>query len=166
MSNKLVPLFASLTHGVYVIGVAAGERKNAFTAAWLMQTSFDPPMLALSINPLHSSYRLLKAGSGFTVNVLDRGQRNLAVHFAKPMASNKLASISWRGSGCGAPILDQAMAWFECEQTDEFPSGDHVLVLGRVVNGGLLSETSSPMNYREMSGADSTASLLAKGFNP
>jgi len=49
MSVSLAPLFASLTHGVYVIGVAAEGRENAFTAAWVMQASFQPPMLALGI---------------------------------------------------------------------------------------------------------------------
>ncbi len=164
MSAKLEPLFSTLTHGVYVIGVAAGEHRNAFTAAWVMQTSFAPPMLALSINPLHASYALLKAGRSFTVNVLGSEQRELALHFAKPMTSGKLASVRWRGAGCGAPILDEAMAWFECEMAGEHPSGDHVLVVGRVVNGGLLKEEPSPMNYLEMSGADSTATLLPENF--
>ena len=33
MSEKLLPLFGNLTHGVYVIGVFAMGKKNAFTAA-------------------------------------------------------------------------------------------------------------------------------------
>jgi len=51
-------LFKRLTQGVYVVGVAHGEKRNAFTAAWIMQVSFDPLLLALSINPQHSSYQL------------------------------------------------------------------------------------------------------------
>ena len=45
-----------------MVGVAHGEVRNAFTAAWVMQVSFDPLLLALSINPHHSSYGLLKEG--------------------------------------------------------------------------------------------------------
>ncbi len=166
MSGKLAPLFACLTHGVYVIGVSAEGRKNAFTAAWVMQASFNPPMLALSINPLHSSFALLKAGGGFTVNVLKSGQRELALHFGKPMAANKLDAISWREAGNGAPIFDEAMAWFECELAGEMPSGDHVLVLGEVTDGGLAEECAAPMDYREMHGTDATAALLPDGFRP
>ena len=65
-------LFRRLTTGVYVIGVAAGERRNAFTAAWLTPVSFDPLLLALSVNPEHFSYPLLVGGGGFVVNVLRR----------------------------------------------------------------------------------------------
>ena len=57
-----------------MVGVAHGEVCNAFTAAWVMQVSFDPLLLALSINPQHSSYGLLKEGRAFSVNVLKKGQ--------------------------------------------------------------------------------------------
>ena len=60
MTSSIAALFRTLTQGVYVVGVAHGDKRNAFTAAWVMQVSFDPPLLALSINPTHSSYRLLK----------------------------------------------------------------------------------------------------------
>ena len=62
MSGPIAALFKRLTQGVYVVGVAHGEVRHAFTAAWVMQVSFDPLLLALSINPRHSSYRLLKEG--------------------------------------------------------------------------------------------------------
>ena len=54
MSGSVAALFQRLTQGVYVVGVAHGEVRNAFTAAWVMQVSFDPLLLALSINPLPS----------------------------------------------------------------------------------------------------------------
>ena len=166
MSESLIPLFASLSHGVYVIGVAASGRENAFTAAWVMQTSFQPPMLALSINPLHSSYALLKAGGGFTVNVLQRGQRELALHFGLPQSASKLASVAWRPSRSGAPILDQAMAWFECELDGECASGDHVLVVGRVIYCGLLDAAAMPLDYREMSETESAKNLQPERLTP
>src|SRR4029453_12484659 len=55
MSDSIAALFQRLTQGVYVVGVAHGELRNAFTAAWVMQVSFDPLLLVLSINPDHSS---------------------------------------------------------------------------------------------------------------
>jgi flavin reductase (DIM6/NTAB) family NADH-FMN oxidoreductase RutF len=81
MSDSIAALFQRLTQGVYVVGVAHGELRNAFTAAWVMQVSFDPLRLALSINPHHSSYRLLKEGQAFSVNVLKKGQLELAAHY-------------------------------------------------------------------------------------
>jgi len=55
MSGSVASLFQRLTQGVYLVGVSHEDRRNAFTAAWVMQVSFDPLLLALSINPRHSS---------------------------------------------------------------------------------------------------------------
>ena len=74
MSQSMADLFKSITTGVHVIGVADGEIRNAFTAAWVMQVSFRPLMIALSISPSHKSHGLLVAGRHFSVNVLDQRQ--------------------------------------------------------------------------------------------
>ena len=74
MSGSVAALFQRLTQGVYVVGVAHAEMRNAFTAAWVMQVSFDPLLLALSINPRNSSYALVKEGGAFSVNVLKTSQ--------------------------------------------------------------------------------------------
>ena len=95
MSGSVAALFQRLTQGVYVVGVAHGEVRNAFTAAWVMQVSFDPLLMALSISPHHSSYRLLKEGRAFSVNVLKKGQLDLAEHFGRPAGAEKLAAIEW-----------------------------------------------------------------------
>jgi flavin reductase (DIM6/NTAB) family NADH-FMN oxidoreductase RutF len=49
--GEFAALFHQLTLGVYVVGVADAGRRDGFTAAWVMQVSFDPLLLALSINP-------------------------------------------------------------------------------------------------------------------
>ena len=96
MSDSIAALFQRLTQGVYVVGVAHGEVRNAFTAAWVMQVSFEPLLLALSINPHNSSYRLLQDGRAFSVNVLKRGQLDLAEHYGRPARADKLAGRSGR----------------------------------------------------------------------
>ena len=60
-----------------------------------MQASFDPLLLALSVNPQHSSYGLLKQGQAFSVNVLKKGQLELAAHFGGPARADKLALTEW-----------------------------------------------------------------------
>ena len=67
-----------------MVGVAHGGVRNAFTAAWVMQVSFDPLLLTLSINPHHSSYRLLKEGRAFSVNVLKVSWSGRALRPAGP----------------------------------------------------------------------------------
>jgi flavin reductase (DIM6/NTAB) family NADH-FMN oxidoreductase RutF len=164
MSDSLASLFKSLTTGVYVVGVAHGEVHNAFTAAWLIQASFDPLLLALSINPHHSSYGLLKQGRAFSVNVLKKGQLDLAAHFGGRASADKLAATQWKPGRTGVPLLHQAMAWFECQLVGESPAGDHVMVLGRVIDGKLNDAETEPMIYRDTGDMDGAAALFPGGF--
>ena len=164
MSDSLASLFKSLTTGVYVVGVAHGQLRNAFTAAWVMQASFAPMLLALSINPHHSSYGLLKRGQAFSVNVLKKGQLELAAHFGGQASADKLAAIDWRPGRTGVPLLQQSMAWFECQLAGECPAGDHVIVLGRVIDGQLNDANSEPMVYRDTGDMDGAAALFPGGF--
>ena len=164
MSQSMADLFKSITTGVHVIGVADGEIRNAFTAAWVMQVSFRPLMLALSINPDHKSHALLVAGRHFSVNVLDQRQMDLAAHFGQSTPADKLAGLAWQPGAGGAPLLDEALAQFECECAGEMPAGDHVVVIGRVINGRLLDPARVPLTYRETGNLDNAAAIFPERF--
>lgn len=164
MSIEIAELFRRVTHGVYVIGVAAAEKRNAFTAAWVMQVSFKPLMLAVSINPAHSSYRMLKDSGRFSVNVLDRDQFELALHYGQPSSVDKLAGQSWQPSAHDVPLIDAAIAQFECVFEDECTAGDHRVVVGRVVNGKLLRAEAVPMVYRDTGDVDGAAMFFPDRF--
>jgi flavin reductase (DIM6/NTAB) family NADH-FMN oxidoreductase RutF len=166
MSETLVALFRRITAGVYVVGVAHGEQRNAFTAAWLIQASFDPLLLALSINPGHASYGLLKAGGSFTVNVLHEADLDVARHFGTHSGreGDKLAGIAWHPGRSGAPILARALAYFECQVTGSVPAGDHEIVLGRVIDGRLVSPEAVPLTYGQTGDMDGSSQLYPRGF--
>ena len=164
MSDGIAALFQRLTQGIYVVGVAHQESRNAFTAAWVMQVSFDPLLLALSINPHHSSYGLLKEGRAFSVNVLKKGQLELAARYGRPAGPDKLALTEWTTSRIGVPLLLESLAWFECQVVGEHPAGDHVLVLGKVIDGKLLDSKAEPMAYRETGGMDGASALFPDVF--
>ena len=164
MSRNIAELFQRITTGVYVVGVADSEKRNAFTAAWVMPVSFQPLLLALSINPRHSSYSLLRAGRGFTVNVLARDQFALAAHFGGPASVDKLAAFAWRTGQTGAPLLENMLAWFECERVAEYTSGDHILVLGRVIEGALVDADREPLTYRDTGDLDGASAIYPDGF--
>jgi flavin reductase (DIM6/NTAB) family NADH-FMN oxidoreductase RutF len=164
MSGSIAALFRRLTQGVYVVGVASGETRDAFTAAWVMQVSYDPLLLALSINANHSSYWLLKEGRLFSVNVLKKDQLDLADRYGRPVRPDKLVLTDWMHDRVGPPLLRAGLAWFECEIVDEHRAGDHVLVVGRVIDGKLVDSEAEPMCYRETGAMDNASTLYPDVF--
>jgi flavin reductase (DIM6/NTAB) family NADH-FMN oxidoreductase RutF len=118
----------------------------------------------LSINPQYLSYGLLKQSRAFSVNVLKKGQMELAANFDQPARADKLAVTEWTPGRAGAPLLRDALAWFECEVVGEHPAGDHILVLGKVIDGRQLDSAAEPMVYRETSAMDGASALFPEGF--
>jgi flavin reductase (DIM6/NTAB) family NADH-FMN oxidoreductase RutF len=165
-ANEVVALFRRLTLGVYVVGVADGQRRDAFTAAWIMQASFDPLLLAVSINPDNASYELLHASGGFTVNVLKHGQLELARRLGTKSGrdEDKLAGIRTHPGRLGAPVLADALAYFDCELEGRTRAGDHELVLGRVVGGKILDRDATPLTYAETDDMDGSSALYPRQF--
>ena len=166
-STNVCALFRRLTHGVYVIGVAFEAHRRAFTAAWVVQASFDPLLLVVSVNPHNASYPLLRASGCFAVSVLKRGQIDLAQRFGTHSGrdEDKPAGMRWHPAASDAPVLDDALAFFDCRVAGSLPAGDHELVLGHVVDGAILDADAEPMTYAETGDMDGSSVLYPERFS-
>jgi len=145
-----------IPHGIYIVGVKNGSQINAFTGSWLTQVSFTPPRVALGIRKDSHSFEMIKQSRVFTINILGKDQKSLAEHFVKPatVMGEKLQTIKHRAGATGAPILEDAIAFFECEVRQiANEDGDHVVVIGEVVEAGVrkdepaLTLTDTGWNY-------------------
>ena len=129
-----------LPHGVYIVGVKQDAQLNAFTATWFTQVSFTPPLVALGIKKDSHSFEMIKQGRVFTVNLLGKDQKSIAEHFVKPAAvvGEKLKNVRHRLGTTGAPVLEEAIAYVECEVREiANEGGDHAIVIGEVVEAGV-----------------------------
>ena len=127
---------------VSVVTVGRGGAENALTVSWATPASFDPPMFLVAVDRLHYSVDFVKSTRNFAVNVLGEGQERLAGQFARQamQGEDKLAGVAVREGQTGAPVLTDAVAYFDCELATTVEAGDHYLLLGRVVDAGLLRD--------------------------
>ena len=98
--------------------------------------------------------------------MLRQGQLDLARAFGTRSGrdQDKLAGVRWHPGRRGAPILDDALAYFECELGETLRAGDHELVLGRVVDGRILTPGATPMTYAETGEMDGSRDLYPRRF--
>jgi flavin reductase (DIM6/NTAB) family NADH-FMN oxidoreductase RutF len=155
MNKNLSQACQYLTHGVYVIAVKDQQQEHAFTAAWVMQVSFDPPLLAFSINPQHHSYQILKAGGQCSVNVLAKTQLPIAAHFGDSNIHDKMTGYSWQLAKSGVPVLQEALAYFDCVVSHSTSAGDHEIVICQVLDAEVL-HVGVPMLYADTGNMDGT----------
>ncbi len=132
----------SFPYGLYGITVHAEERDHGFTANWLTQISFEPPMLALSVEKTALGARLIEEAGGFAVNVFKTGQRELAGKLGRHSENvpDKLAEVPYQKTTAGHPALTDALGWLDCELVGSMDADDHVLFVGEITDAGLLEE--------------------------
>ena len=143
-----------LPYGIYIIGSSRDGQANAMIADWVMQVSFNPRLLAVAFERDSSSLQRVRDHGYFTVNLLmeeDNGMA-LARQFVQPADASKvrgrsdaaasqhydkLADVEYRVSerAPGCPVLEDALAYLECQAEQFVDVGDHVMVIGRVLFG-------------------------------
>lgn len=126
--------------GLYVIGSRHGDRRNGMTANWVTQLSFDPKLMGVAVEQEAFTHELIAAGGCFTVNVIDREDRAIVRKFTKPVevdtAAGTLNGFPFHDGRTGAPILDQAVAFVDCEVRQRLDLGSHSLFVGEIVDVG------------------------------
>jgi flavin reductase (DIM6/NTAB) family NADH-FMN oxidoreductase RutF len=145
---------------VTVVTVGRGGADNALTVSWSVPVSFDPPQMMVALDKLHYSLDFLRSTKNFAINVLKEGQERLAGHFARQAMSgeDKLDVVKAREGETGAAILADALAYFDCEVVSMTEVGDHVVVIGRVVDASVATDgqplvtTSAGLRYLKFHG--------------
>jgi flavin reductase (DIM6/NTAB) family NADH-FMN oxidoreductase RutF len=129
------------TYGLYAVTTGdVNGTWNAFTANWLSQVSFEPPLVMVSVENASVSLPLIRASRHFAVNVYSANQRELAGRLGKSLAKHaeKLDGLHVGAGEAGCVVLLDAAAWVECALEGELSAGDSTLVLGRVVGADVL----------------------------
>ena len=128
--------------GLYVIGSRAADRRNAMTANWVTQVSFDPKLVAVSVEDHAVTNTLIRDGGAFSVNILDREDRAIVRKFTKPVKVDgaTLNGFAFHDGRTGVPVLDQAVAFVECEVRQNVDCGSSTLFIGEVVDAGFQKD--------------------------
>ena len=130
----------TLPSGLYVVGSRAGDRRNGMTVNWVSQVSFEPKLLAISVEKTAFTHELITEGGVFALNTVSREDRAIVRKFTKPVevdtAAKTLNGFPFHDGLSGAPILDQAPAFVDCEVRQAVDVGNHTLFIGEVVDAG------------------------------
>jgi flavin reductase (DIM6/NTAB) family NADH-FMN oxidoreductase RutF len=161
--DPVVEALESLPYGLYIIGSRGSDNINGMMADWVMQVSFQPRLVAVSLERNSTTLRNLRETGFFTVNMLGAEQRSLAVKFCQPRQASKIVGRSnqasaviydkmagvpyQEGANTNCPILDEGLAYLECQVDQLVDVGDHTLAVGRVLDGGVLRE-GEPLTQR------------------
>lgn len=130
----------TMPSGLYVVGSRSGEERNAMTLNWATQVAFEPKLVGIGVEKTALTHRLVGEGGIFSLCILARGDRASVRKFTKPvevdLESSTLNGFGFHEEVTGAPVLDMAMAWIDCEVRNPVDCGGHTFFIGEVVATG------------------------------
>lgn len=157
-------ILEKFTYGFYIVTTRASATEldtrdqdyiAAGTVSWVMQSSFEPPMVTLAIQKESDLNETIGKAYRFAINVLGKDDRKMINAFAKEstIADQKINGYPYlNGLKTDAPILQDCLGFIECEVADIIKTeGDHVLFVGKVVHHKLREPEAMPLHEWETS---------------
>lgn len=135
--KELRRAFAEFATGVTVVTVG-GPFPRGMTANSFTSVSLSPPLLLVCVHNDAVMQQALRPARHFGVSVLGAGQEAEARHFAddsRPAGLQQFDAVGWSpGVTTSVPLIDGALAHFECEKWRVYDGGDHTILVGAVVS--------------------------------
>jgi 3-hydroxy-9,10-secoandrosta-1,3,5(10)-triene-9,17-dione monooxygenase reductase component len=124
----------SFVTGVTVITTRDSDGKGVgLTANSFASVSLDPPLVLWSIGKTATCFNAFETASHFAIHILHSGQENISRHFATKNAE-KFSEIKHEIGAGNTPLLSDYSARFVCSVEHRYPGGDHIILVGRVVD--------------------------------
>jgi 3-hydroxy-9,10-secoandrosta-1,3,5(10)-triene-9,17-dione monooxygenase reductase component len=120
------------------VGMAA----NSFTSV-----SLDPPLVLFCAAKASSTWPRIETSGKWAANILDEDGEEVCRLYAQKGA-DRFARIAYTPGRSGSPILEDALAFVDCETIEKYDAGDHVIVVGRVLELGYQHEGKPLLFYR------------------
>jgi flavin reductase len=134
---------------VAIVTSRIGDIRNGLTATAVCSVSAEPPTMLACINRNASAEAIIAESGKFAINFLAEDQHEIARLFSKSKlaADQRFGEGHWLSMVTGAPILEGAVASFDCEVEERIPAASHHIYIGRVV--AVASTCQSALLYRD-----------------
>ena len=136
-------LLRKIPHGLFICGVRDAEEINGFTASWVTQGSFNPPLIVVGVRADGSSHEIISKTKIFSINFLRADQKDLAAVFFKPQKGlgGRFETTSFSFGPNGLPLIDDCIGSIECKLSGQVNSGDHTVFVAEVTYAKLINDT-------------------------
>ena len=141
-----------LTNPIAIIAACYDGQVSGFIASWITQVSFVPPLVMVAMNPLHYTYDLVTNSNAFAINILRADQAELVDLFGKSSGRkvDKFAETLYELGSTGSPILKDCLAFVDCSVMWSKEAGDHVVVVGSIVDADIVLDGDTLQEARSM----------------
>ena len=132
IDQKLKRSLGQMMHAVQVVGATDGKDPHLYCSHWVMQVSFEEPIVMASVSPKHDTYAHIASSGRFSVSVLGADQIAEGQYFSYPGRRFRNVAEEFVEDWDGLPVVANAIAWLRCEVEERLTMHDHELFFARV----------------------------------
>ncbi|MFG1328852.1 flavin reductase family protein [Xanthobacter autotrophicus] len=123
----------SFATGVCVVTARSGDG-NAIgvTCSSFNSVSLDPPLVLWSLAKRAFSLPVFQAAEHWAINILSSEQEHFSNRFARS-GEDKFDDVATELGIGNVPLLRDCCARFQCKHEHRYDGGDHVILVGRVL---------------------------------
>lgn len=119
--------------GIAVATVRGSDgRPHGLTVNSFTSVSLAPPLVLVCVDYRAAALPHFRTSRYYAINVLREDQREVSAAFAQKK-EDRFESLKWSDGADAVPILDGALACFECRVSQTVEAGDHAIFIGEVV---------------------------------
>lgn len=133
-----------LSYGLYIIASQFEGQKAGYVANTAFQVTSSPAQLAISCHKKNDTTDVIIKSGAFSVSVLKKEPDIKIIGefgFMSSSDTDKFASVKTATGISGAPVvMGESVAWFDCKVVQSLDLGSHILVIGEILDGQILSD--------------------------
>jgi flavin reductase (DIM6/NTAB) family NADH-FMN oxidoreductase RutF/rubredoxin len=146
-----VEAFFKVTYGLFVVSTKSDHKLYGYVSNTVFQVTAEPARFAITCSKNNYTSGMIRESGVFAFSVLQQETRpdiigTFGYRTGKDL--DKFAKFNFMTGKTGSPILlDDTVAWFECEVEQTIDAGSHLLFIGKVVDGDVLNSSAEPLTY-------------------
>lgn len=146
-----IEAFYKVTYGLYIVSSKVNEKLSGYISNTVFQVTAEPVQFAVCCSKNNFTSEVIKQSKAFSISVLEQDTAAELIGlfgYKSGKDVNKFKGINYITGETGVPIvLDNTIAWFECEVVQTYDVGSHVLFIGKLVNNDLVDIDRAPLTY-------------------
>jgi len=146
-----IEAYYKITYGLYIVSTADNSKLNGYISNTVFQVSAEPAQFAIACSKDNFTTGMIGRSGVFALSALAEDVRPDMIStfgYQSGKDVDKYEAYRYKTGKTGAPILlDDNLAWFECEVVQTVDVGSHLLFIGKVIDGELMNADGKPLTY-------------------
>lgn len=132
-TRKFRDVLSRFATGVAVVAAETEGVRLSVTVSSFNSVSLSPPLVLFSIARSALSFDLWQRTEHFAVTVLSERQQEISNRFGRA-GPDKWSGVAVERGVYGSPLIRDGLAYFECDVYARYEGGDHLIIVGRVLD--------------------------------